>query len=368
MRLRACTVSLLGVACILLSYGCDSRPRGACDPEPPLGTLGTICGFTNPGDVQAVPLAGLLIVSEMCQPGRGGALATLVPPRTAPHRLWPTGDAAMDVGTGPLAGDPTCTTPPPADRFAPHGITAIQTPVRGLTHVAVIGHGAREAVELFDLVGTGTLARLTWRGCVPLPPDEVGNDLALTLSDEIVVSNFQPAITGLSGAYYALRAGLGLPTGDVIVWRNGEGWRHVPGTAAAGPNGIAVSPDGSTLFYAETGAERVARLPLVGAAAGASPAFARLGGYPNTLSWTTRKTILAAVHTGAAGRLACLFARPCRSAWSIVAIDPATLATDVLLQHDGERVGAVSSVAELDGRYYFGARFDDRIGVWRPTE
>jgi hypothetical protein len=363
---------LLWPALLLLvvgGAGLSRRPRGPCDPVPPLGSLGTICGFMNPEDVEAVPAAGLLIVSEMR--GRdpaGGALVALVPPLTAPRQLWPTGDPARDVGTGPMAGDPTCTTPPPPDRFSPHGIASVQTTVRGLVHVGVVGHGAREAVELFDLVGTGNVARLTWRGCVPLPADEVGNDVALTYAGEIVVSNVQPTMSGLRGAYHTIRSALGWPTGDVLVWRAGDGWHHVEGTSAAGATGIAVSPDGKTLYYAETGRGRVARVPLAGLPAGASPAFAPTGGHPDNLSWTSRKSLLAGVRAGGAGLLACRVARPCRSAWSIVEIDPATLATRVVLEHDGTLVGAVASAAELDGRFYFGAAFDDRIGVWRPAE
>jgi hypothetical protein len=364
---RVTWLALLALAAVAL--GCGNRSRDACEPVPPPGQLGTICGFTNPEDVEAVPAAGLLIVSEMRgRDGAGGALVALVPPLTAPRPLWPTGDPTRDVGSGPVTGDPACSAPPPADRFSPHGIASAQTPVRGLVHVAVVAHGVREAVELFDLVGTGNMARLTWRGCVPLPPDEVGNDVALTLAGEIVVSNFQPTMNGLRGAYYMVRSGLGWPTGDVIVWRAGEGWHHVPGTSAAGANGVAVSPDGMMLFYAETGAGRVARVPLAGLPAGAAPGFATTGGHPDNLSWSSRKTLLAAVHTGGVGLLTCLVARPCRSAWSIVEIDPVTLATTVLLHHDGQLVGAVASAAELDGRFYLGAVFDDRIGVWHPVD
>src|SRR4029077_9046387 len=194
----------------VLVPGCGRGSRDACQPVPPLGTLGTICGFTNPEDVEAVPAAGMLIVNEMRgRDGAGGALVGLGPPLTGPRPLWPTGDPAQDVGAGPPAGDPACTAPPPVDRFSPHGIASAQTPVRGLVHVAVVGHGVREAIELFDLVGAGNVARLAWRGCVPLPPDEVGNDLALTLAGDVVVSNFQPTMSGPRGAYYMVRSGLG---------------------------------------------------------------------------------------------------------------------------------------------------------------
>src|SRR4029079_6180665 len=102
--------TLRGTAALLvvtLALGCGDGSRGVCEPTPPLGRLGTICGFTNPEDIEAVPAAGLLIVSEMRgRDGAGAPLAALVPPLTAPPPLGPTGDAAHDVGTAPPAGDP----------------------------------------------------------------------------------------------------------------------------------------------------------------------------------------------------------------------------------------------------------------------
>jgi hypothetical protein len=64
--------------------------------------------------------------------------------------------------------------------------------------------------------------------------------------------------------------------------------------------------------------------------------------------------------------LLCALGRlPCRTGWSIFEIDPASLRATLLLHHDGSVVGGVASAAEFDGRFYFGAVFDDRIGVWR---
>ena len=268
-----------------LALGCSRGSRDACQPLPPFGTLGTICGFANPEDVEAVPAAGLLIISEMRgRDGEGGALVTLVPPLTSPRPLWPTGDPARDVGTGPLRRV-ILPAPLPAPRgslFPARDRVGAQTRTRARARRRRGDLGAREAVELFDLVGTGNVARLAWRGCVPLPPDEVGNDLALTLAGDVVVSNFQPTMSGLRGAYYMIRSGLGWPTGDVIVWHAGEGWRHVAGTSAAGANGIAVSPDGKTLFYTETGAGRVARVPLAGLPRVSRPASRPPGAVPTT--------------------------------------------------------------------------------------
>jgi DNA-binding beta-propeller fold protein YncE len=368
--MRPAIISLL-VAVVFVA-ACSSAPRGACNPDPPRGAVGSICGFANPEDVEVVQPAALLLVSEMRRGGTGGAIAALPLDPSAqrgasPRRLWPTRDGGRDVGSTALVGDPSCTRPPLADGFAPHGITSAATQTPGVTRIAVVGHGVREAIELFDLTGAGDGATLSWRGCVPLPPHTVGNDVSIPHDGEIVVSNYMPAMEGWSGLYYTLKGGFGANTGDVMAWRSGRGWRHLRGTASQCPNGVLVSPDGSSVFYAETGSGKVSRVPRAGTAAGEAPAQVSIGGNPDNLSVSPRGTILAATHTDGAAFLLCAFGRhPCRTGWSIFEIDPTSLHATLLLHHDGSVVGAVASAAEFNGRVYFGAVFDERIGVWRP--
>ncbi len=311
----------------LLAPGCFSRPRDACNPEPRPGELGTICGFENPEDVEAVPAAGVVLVSEMrAMRGKGS---------------------------------------PRAETFSPHGITAVPTEFPGVTRVAVVGHRPlREAIELFDLTGTGADARLAWRGCVPLPDATVGNDVAFAADGEIVVSNFVPIMEGLPGLYYVLKGGLGRPTGDLIAWHPEHGWRHIPGTTAPTPNGVAVSADGAVVFYSQTGAGQVARVSR----AGGAPEQTSVQGNPDNLSWSRRGTLLAATHTDSVGLILCVLGRhPCRAGWSLLEIDPQTLRVTERLHHDGGAIGGVASVTEVEGRYYFGSFLDDRIGIWRPV-
>ena len=256
-----------------IAPGCFSRPRDACNPEPRPGELGTICGFENPEDVEEVPAAGVVLVSEMrAMRGKGGGALAAVPLEgpPVPRRLFPAADGAGERGAGAglsPVGDPGCTTSPRAETFSPHGITAVPTEFPGVTRVAVVGHRPlREAIELFDLTGTGADARLAWRGCVPLPDATVGNDVAFAADGEIVVSNFVPIMEGLPGLYYVLKGGLGRPTGDLIAWHPEHGWRHIPGTTAPTPNGVAVSADGAVVFYSQTGAGQVARVSRAGGA------------------------------------------------------------------------------------------------------
>jgi hypothetical protein len=367
--------SLILAVLVLLVSGCDNPPRGGCNPDPPPGTVGSICGFANPEDVEVVPAAGLLVVSQMRRGATGGSLAALPLDPAAQkdavaRRLWPTGAPAADSNpAGSPVGDPSCTAPPAADAFAPHGITSAPTDTPGITRIAVVGHDVREAIELFDLTGKDGTATVSWRGCVPLPAGIVGNDVSLATDGEITVSNYTPVMQGWRGLYYTLKGGLGWNTGDVMAWARGRGWRHLPGTAAPSPNGVLVSPDGKTVFYAETGSGRVGRVPRAGVPAGHTAEHVTIGGNPDNLSLSPRGTILAATHTDGAAFLLCAFGRlPCRTGWSIFEIDPVSLHATLLLHHDGSTVGGVASAAEFNGRMYFGAVFDDRIGVWQRNE
>jgi hypothetical protein len=382
-------------ACMLLlaalAAACrGGETRGACDPSPPPGSLGTICGFSNPEDVAHAPAASLLLVSQMRHPGQaaapprseaqsgevhpgeapGGSLAALHlgpegEPVTPPRKLWPLAEAAREAGARDPIGDPRCTDPPDPARFAPHGLAAGAPGPDGAIRVAVVGHGVREAVELFAVRGGGEAATLGWTGCIPLPEDAVGNDVWLDETGDLWVTNYQPALGGLAGLYHTVRGGLGLPTGEVLRWRSSgsspPGWQEVPGTRGANPNGLLLMPGGTTLAVAYTGSRRVVLRPL---AASGSGLEIEVGGHPDNLALASRGTLLALVHTSSLASLGCrLGSLPCTSPWKLIEIDPFSGLASERFAHDGSLLGGVSSVAQVGERLYFGAIFDDRIGV-----
>jgi hypothetical protein len=352
----------------LIAAACAGEPRGPCDPNPPIGELGSICGLRNPEDVEAIPSLGILVVSQM-QPrdGPGGgslALIDLGDANPTPRQLWPTKTIERSTGrplTPPF--DPDCANPPSAG-FAPHGITAAVGRSGGVT-LAVVAHGAREAIEFFELSGRGAGVAARWVGCIRLPPDSVGNDVVFGVGGAVLVSNFQPAWRGLAAAYYAVVAGLGGVTGDLIEKRPGEPWRRLAATGGPNPNGLLQSPGGGRVFFAQTGSGEISAVSTDSAAS--ERRDITIGGHPDNLAWSARGTILAITHTDGLALLPCVFGRrPCRTGWSLFEIDPQSLQALELLHHDGGEIGAVASIAEIGGRYYFGAVYDDRIGVWTP--
>jgi hypothetical protein len=341
------------------------QPRRVCDLG---GAIGTVCGFHNPEDVEHVERAGLVLVTNMHGWGGdplGGFVAAYHPDSAEMFRLWPAPPAVAggDDDPDPALGDPACTSPPDAETFRPHGLTARSGRDRTLVFVAAhagAGRG-REAVEVFELEGRGRAARLRWKACIPTPGAVQANDVAVTRDGEVFVSNYQPD----ASVVHLIKASvLGARTGDLLAWRADRGWRHVDGTTAALANGVAVSGDGSTLFYTESATGMIHRVPRNG---GGGAISVELTGNPDNLSWTRRGTLLVATHTAGSAFALCLFGwlQPCTTGWAVLEVDPATLAVKRVLEHDGDVLGAVSSAAQVGDTLVLGSVFDDRIGVVR---
>ena len=319
--------------------GADER---RCEPRPEPGRLGTICGFRNPEDVEPVPGAALLLVSQMrhAADGPAGSLAALHlddQQEPAPRVLWPTAGALRRAREEPGG----CPGPPSMDDFAPHGLAAGARRGDGSIPVAVVVHGDREAVELFELHGSGASATLRWRNCLTLPPDTTGNDVVFAADGTLLVTSYQPTLAGTRGVVYRIRGGLGLDTGEVLEHRRESGWRPVPGTRAPNPNGVLVSPDGRTVWLAATGSGAIVSVSRDGG----DPRRREIAveGHPDNLAWSARGTVLAMTHTGTLSILLCqLGARPCRAGWALLEIDPTRGDAAVLLRHDGSDVGGVA--------------------------
>jgi sugar lactone lactonase YvrE len=353
---------VLGAA-LVIACGCaDPAPRGPCTATPPIGT---VCGFENPEDIEFIESAAVIAASNMRFDGRdpegvvrGGFLSLLDPTTGAVRRAWPTAPT-MTGAAIPGIGDPICGAPP-AGALYPHGLVSARRD--GATLVYVVGHrgehGGREAVEIFAASGSADATVLRWSGCIPIPPAMMGNDVAIAPDGEVVVSNYQPS----PSLWYTVEANLfGMNTGDLRAWSPGRGWRTIPDTASRMPNGVAVSPDGAVVYYSETASGRVHRRARL---SGADHASVVIGGNPDGMAWSPRGTLLVATHTAGASLLGCAFGRsPCRTGWEIYEIDPTTLATTLLLAHDGMALGAASSPIAAAGRLYLGSIWDDRIGV-----
>ncbi len=340
---------------------CAGDPRPPCDS---VGELPTLCGLRNPEDLAYAPDAGIVIVSSMrvdSDEGTGGGLLSAVTvDQGAIVRLWPPSPEVVAAESDTTLGDPGCTEPPDPSAFYPHGIAVVDRDDR--TFLYVVGHrgdlGGREAVEIFELAGRSAASTLVWKACVPTPGAVLANDVTPHKDGGFIASNYIPD----RSLWHTIRSGLlGTKTGNVIRWRPHEGWSEIDNTESALANGVALARDGETLFYTETITGKLYRLRLD--ATGGRIAV-DIGGNPDNLTWTSRDTLLVATHTSGSVFMLCAFGkRPCTTGWAVYEVDPVTLATSLVLEHDGSELGAVATALETEGVMYLGSVYDDRIGV-----
>ncbi|HSG59401.1 MAG TPA: hypothetical protein VLA06_07710 [Woeseiaceae bacterium] len=144
-----------------------------------------------------------------------------------------------------------CPGSPDPNGFVGHGLH-IRPGADGHSTLYVVGHGEREAIEVFDVDANGDVPVLTWTGCV-LTPDGMQANSVAALADGSLLATI-PLHTGIS----INEALTGRPTGAVYEWSPGDaGFTRVEGTEMPYANGIEVSDDGQEFYIASSGLQKV---------------------------------------------------------------------------------------------------------------
>ena len=235
-----------------------------CAPD---GDVEFICGPVSPEDFAPVPDSPWVIVPNMVDNGaiqavdtRDNSVVTIFPATAAARH-----DQAM-------YGD--CPGPVTAN-IRPHGLNL--RPSSGGRHTLyVVGHGARESIEVFELDATGSQPALTWVGCA-VAPEPVGLNSVVALPD---------------GGFTATSP----RTLDIWEWQSGDGWTRVPGSEEIGPNGIELSPDGEWYYVGGYGDQALIRLSRNRTPPEKHPI--PVGFHIDNVRWGPGNTLLAAGHVG----------------------------------------------------------------------
>ena len=242
MSQAACrVVAAVGIFGALATAPVSGSGEAAGPDCSPSGGYGFVCGMQNPEDLVRVPGTKWIIASGMAA---GGALYLIDSQEKGWTELYP-GQApradhdAKDFGACPGA--------PSREGFVTHGLSI--TPVaEGRSRLYVVGHGAREAIEVFDVDAQGETPVLTWRGCVPTPDAMEANSVASSADGSLLVTI--PLHTGIPIS----TALAGKTTGGVYRWSPGEpGMKMIAGTELPYANGIEVSGDGKEFYIASSG-------------------------------------------------------------------------------------------------------------------
>lgn len=235
-------VAFLPLLYLVLAIGIAQAGDDECAAA---GEYNFVCGLANAEDLVHIPGTKWVIASSIAP---NGVLSMIDTEQKSWAELYPSdGPRAMQdisvYGSCPGSPDP--------NNFISHGLN-IRAGNNGHSTLYVVGHGGREAIEVFDVDASGVKPVLTWTGCVMTPDGMAVNSVA-SLRDGSLVATI-PLQTERTIAE-ALGGAL---TGGVYQWSPGDsGFEMLQGTELPYANGIEVSADEEEIYVAVSGDPKV---------------------------------------------------------------------------------------------------------------
>ena len=321
-------------------------PMTECTNASSVG-LKLICNQSAPEDLAVVP--GDQWVVATAYAGTGGINLIRVRDHASVH-AYPSMGARRRIEEKRF---PTCPGPPdiPSDaKFTTHGLWLQPGP--GSTHTLyVVGHGSRESIEVFEIETKPATPIVTWIGCV-IAPEPIGLNSVRALPDGgILATNFLARNISPEGRARMLA---GEKNGELWEWHATGGWKKIPGSEAAGANGIELSNDGKWYYVAAWGSQSFFRLSR-GTATPARDEI-RLGFRVDNIRWGKDGSLYATGQTGSRDLP--------ETSSVIVKINPDTLAVREVYRRPDDATFRFGTVAvEVGNELWVGSYQGDRIAV-----
>jgi hypothetical protein len=314
-----------------------AQPGGA--PAVPCDPTAYVCGQQGPEDLIGMG-ADWAVASAYA--GSGGVTLIRVRDRKS-MTAYPAPAAKEQLDAKAYPACPGA----PRGAFTTHGVYV--APGAGPVHkLFVVGHGARESIEIFNVDTRGETPAVTWIGCV-IAPDPIGLNSVRGLPDGgFITTNFLPRNQQMQTMMN------GGKNGEIWEWHAASGWEKVPGSEASGANGVELSADGRTLYVAAWGSQSFFRLSR-----GVTP-FKReeipLGFRIDNIHWAKDGTLLTAGQVG--------------QDWQVAKIDPVTMkVTQIYAQKDMPGLFGGGTVAlEVGDSLWVGSYRGDRIAIVKATK
>ncbi len=328
------TLSLIGGSVEAKAAGCEA-----------IGNVRFICDQLGPEDLAAVPGSDWVLSSGMAANGgirlidlRDKSTTVLFPSAASRERPNKT---TYESCPGPIGAE--------GDKFRAHGLYL--RPGQNSVHTLfVVHHGNRELIEVFEFDARPKAPTLTWIGCA-VAPDPIGLNSVVGLPDGgFITTNFLPRGTDAAARE---RMMAGEINGEVWEWHSDTGWKKVPGSEAAGPNGLEISKDGKWLYIGGWGSQSFIRLSH-----GQMPVkrdIVSVGFRLDNLRWAPDDTLLAAGQGGTA---------PSQTS-NVVKVNPTTLKVEELIRRPNIDGFGVSTVAiQVANELWLGSVRGDRIAIF----
>lgn len=345
---------------VLAVWVASSAHPAAQAPADCAGAAGVeyVCGLQAPEDLVVLPGGQWVVAGAYA--GSGGVYLVNAANKTT-VRAYPAADAADRLDSNTYA---SCPGPPDAAtkaKFQTHGLYLLPG-ATSVHRLFVVLHGGRESVEVFEVDARQATPRLTWIGCA-VAPEPIGLNSVRGLPDGgFIATNFLVR-NGMGGpAMNAMMSGE--TNGELWEWHTASGWQKVPGSEAAGANGLEMSDDGRWLYVAAWGSQsffRLSRLPRAPSRGGQETPVREevpLGFRVDNIRWARDGSILAAGQGGA----------PNAQASIVVSIDPKTLAVREILRHpNAPAFGAGTVAVEVGNDLWVGSFRGDRLAIFPNT-
>lgn len=323
--------------------------------SPESDTISYLVGLQNPEDILQVGDSKWLLAS--------GLLSWTKDPDSRGHiYLVNRLDRSFEVlfpGRSPMFRQdkqmfPDCPGPINPENFSAHGL-ALKETSSGRFRLYMTSHGEREAIEVFDVDARGDKPAIAWVGCVLLPEKMWSNSVAI-LKDGGFLATKSKDSTDPDAFTHLVE---GRMTGAVFEWHPGGSVTRVAGTELSGPNGIVVSPDGRWLYVTAMGTHEVVRFdrnaPTMSGKAVSIPV------YPDNIHWGDDGMLYTIGRNHVPGA-DCPWLN-CGTGWSIIRLDPKTLAAERIAGIDQTApLQAPSAVITAGDRFWIGNFDGDRIG------
>jgi hypothetical protein len=326
-------VSLMTVAL----HATAQTPQPRCDST----DAQWVCGQQTPEDIVALPGERWVLASAYA--GTGGINLIDVGKRSS-LRVFPGPGVKLQPDRNTY---PECPGPPQG-AFTTHGLY-VEPGTGPVLQLMAVVHGSRESIDVFKVDTRPATPRLTWVGCV-IAPMPIGLNSVRGLRDGgFITTNWLPR----GGAPDALQKMMaGEKNGELWEWHTTSGWQKVPGSEAAGANGIELSADGKTIYMAAWGSRSFIRLTR-GAETPKRDEIP-LGFRVDNIHFAHDGSLLAA------GQIT----DPPNRSSRVVKVNPQTLAvTDILTRPDDAAFAGNTTALEIGKSLWLGSYRGDRIAI-----
>jgi hypothetical protein len=307
----------------------------------------------SPEDIAIAPGGDYLLLSELGNMGEypGRILAFNVSDESW-KPIYPVDEFTLPTQ---LQGDPACTRPP-GPEMSPHGTHLVQLE-DGSWRYLVVNHRGRETVELFSLEQNAKgEPQLAWQGCIYPAANTLINDVVGLANGEVIYTR----MFGPEDFLRDTKGIAGFDSGDVWRWSPNTGLHRLPGTDGALTNGIEISADERYIFINQYMDKEVHKYDLQTERLAATADVAHVDNSawgPDGRLWLTRHKMEPTVY------LACTkdHKRTCGMEFEVVALNPDTMETKVIFNHQGPPMGAATVATPHRDKVYLGSFLGDRL-------